>query len=60
MKEYIATFSCSEQISECDYKIKNPTLKISEQTTIVEIDLFYRKFIKNGQMEIKIIELTNT
>lgn len=59
MKEYIITFKESGQISPDDWDVWNPTLKVNENTTIKEIDDFFRKNIqyKNRKLEVKLIEL---
>ncbi len=57
MKEYIATFKTADQISPDDFCTYNPTLKVTPETTIAEIDQWYRKYHKNGLMQLSIIEL---
>lgn len=56
-KEFIATFTTSIQITEDSFKVINPTMKVNPNTTISEIETFYRKHCKVEQMEVKIIEL---
>ena len=59
--EYIATYKTSRQISPDDWEVYNPSLKITDQTTIGEI----RKWFTEGSidpgkvsMEVKIIQLS--
>jgi hypothetical protein len=56
-KEFIVTFVTSEQITECNWNVRNPAMKIKPETTVAEIEAFYRKWRKEGQMEVKIIGL---
>lgn len=57
MENYIATFKTGEQISPDDWAVINPSLKINENTTIGEINEWFKK--KNGGkvMQVSIIEL---
>ncbi len=57
-KEFIVTFPSSIQITEDSYKTVNPTLKVGSNTTVGEIETFYRKWNKSGRMEVKITELS--
>lgn len=57
MTEYIVTFKTSRQISPEDWEVYNPTLKVSDNTTIKEIAEFYKKYITNSNVEVKIIEI---
>jgi hypothetical protein len=56
-KEFIVTFVTSEQITECNWNVRTPAMKIKPETTVAEIEAFYRKWRKEGQMEVKIIGL---
>ena len=56
-KEYVVSFVTSEQITECSWNVKTPSMKIRPETTVAEIEAFYRKWIEAGLMEVKIIEL---
>lgn len=58
MKEYIITFKTSFQISPDDWAVSNPSMKVNENTTIKEIEEFYRKHNKVSSLEVKLIELT--
>ncbi len=58
-KEYVVTFKTSEQISPDDFAVINPSLKVTETTTVKEIEDFYRKINKVGRLEVKLIELAN-
>ena len=56
--EYIAQGTRSDQITEDDYIKSHPTLKITENSTIKEIDDWYvKKCHQQNQMEFKIIKL---
>lgn len=58
-KEFIATFKSSIQITQDDYKVINPMLKITEETTIKTISDWYEKTEnrKDIPMEVIIIKL---
>jgi hypothetical protein len=56
-KQYVATCKTSIQISEDRYKVINPSMLCDENTTIKEIELFFRANTTNEPTEIKIIEL---
>lgn len=58
MKEYVITFKTSFQISPDDWDVANPSMKVNENTTIKEIEEFYRKHNKVSYLEVKLIELT--
>jgi len=57
-KEYIVTFKTSCQISIDEWSVYSPTMKVNENTTIKEIDEFYRKHMPTSSLEVKLIELT--
>lgn len=57
MNEYIVTFKISVQISPDDWGVINPAMKVTESTTVKEIEEFYRKYEKVGAMEVKLIQL---
>ena len=57
-KEYVVSFKTSEQITECNWQIRTPSMKIKPETTVAEIEVFYRKWNKVGEMEVKIVELS--
>lgn len=59
MEEFIATFKSSIQITEDHYKVINPTLKITEETTIKTISDWYEKTENRSDipMELTIIKL---
>jgi len=54
MKEYVVTFKTSYQISPDDWDVYNPALKVNENTTVKEIEEFYRKHVKVGIMEVRL------
>jgi len=56
-KEFVVSFVTSEQITECSWNVRTPSMKIKPETTVAEIEAFYRKWNKVGQMEVKIVEL---
>lgn len=57
-KEFVVSFVTSEQITECSWNAITPSMKINHKTTVAEIETFYRKWNKVGQMEVKIVELS--
>ena len=57
MQEYVVTFKSSYQISPDDFKVYNPSMKVTENTTVKEIDGFYRRHVKSGTIEVTLIEL---
>jgi len=54
MREFIATYKTSAQISPDDWDVYNPTLKVTEETTVKEILDWYRG---GSLMEVKLIEV---
>ena len=56
-KEFVVSFVTAEQITECNWSVRTPSMKIKSETTVAEIEDFYRKWIKVGQMEVKIVEM---
>lgn len=56
-KEFVVSFVTSEQITECNWSVRTPSMKVKPETTVAEIEAFYRKWNKVGQMEVKIVEL---
>lgn len=57
MKEYVVTFKTSRQISFDDFEVYNPSMKVTEKTTIKEIDDFYRRYVKGTCLQVTLIEL---
>lgn len=58
MTEYIVTFTTSRQISEDRWDVYHPSMKVTEDTTVKEIDAFYHEHIPKGNMvEVTLIEL---
>jgi hypothetical protein len=57
-KDYIATYCRSKQIGIEDWEIFNPSLKLTDKTTIGEIRAWYSKN-ENERMQLTIIELDN-
>lgn len=57
-KEYYITFSYSVQISEDTWQVRNPSLKVTRETTVGDIEDFYRKYYKTTELEVKLIELS--
>lgn len=57
MKDYIITFRNSVQISPEDFDVYDICIKINENTTLKEIEKAYRKHIKVGYFQIKVVEL---
>ena len=58
MEEFIVTFKSSYQISPDDFKVYNPTMKVTESTTVKEIADFFRSHVKNIEVEVTLIELS--
>jgi len=57
MKEYVVTFKTSRQISFDDFEVYNPSMKVTEKTTVKEIADFYRRHLKDSCLQVKLIEL---
>jgi hypothetical protein len=57
MKEFVVTFKTSQQISPDDWEVFNPSMKVSEETTVKEIADFFCKHVKGEAVEVKLIEL---
>jgi len=57
MKEFVVTFKTSRQISPDDWDVYNPSMKVTETTTVKEISDFFCKHIKREPVEVKLIEL---
>ena len=55
--KYIATYKTSAQISPDDFAVFNPTLELSDDTTIGEIKRWHESRERNTQMEVTIIEV---
>lgn len=59
MKEFVVTFKSSCQISPDDFKVYNPSIKVTETTTVKEIADFFCKHVKGSPVEVTLIELEN-
>lgn len=59
MKEYVATFKTSRQISPDDWEVYNPTMKVTDSTTIGEINEWFKKLSGSTKTEVKLIEIEN-
>lgn len=57
MKEYVVTFKSSYQISPDDFKVYNPSMKVTESTTVKEIADFFTKHVKGIPVEVTLVEL---
>ena len=57
MKEYSISFTTGEQISPDDFRTIHPTMKANENTTLKEIEDFFRKYEKIGRTEVRVSEL---
>lgn len=57
MEEFVVTFKTSHQISPDDWEVYNPSIKVTETTTVREIAEFFRKHVKGEPVEVKLIEL---
>ncbi len=56
-KEYVAILITGEQYTEENWKSVTRTFKCSEETTLAEIELWYRKHIPRGEMNIQISQI---
>lgn len=54
---FVATFQTGEQYTEQNWRPINPTLAIGPETTVREIQEWYRTIIPEGRMEVRIIQL---
>lgn len=62
MSEFIATFKTSVQITEDQFIVINPTLQITKETTVGEIEKFYnenKRIMGTIPMEVLIIKTSN-
>jgi hypothetical protein len=57
MKEFVVTFKTSHQISPNDWAVFNPSMKVTETTTVKEIADFFCKHVKGEAVEVKLMEL---
>lgn len=57
MKQYSCTFEISEQVTEDHWKVTHPSMLATENTTLAEIEEFFRKYHSVSPTELKIIEL---
>lgn len=57
-KEYVVTFKTSHQIGPDDWAVANPSLKVTNNTTIGEIKDWFEKLKHNPLMEVKLIEMS--
>jgi hypothetical protein len=55
--EYVVTFKSSYQITQDDFKVYNPSMKVTDSTTVKEIAAFFKKHVKNISVEVCLIEL---
>lgn len=55
--EFIAQYETSEQFTEQNWRVRNPTMKVTKNTTIGEIYDWYRLNEKVGQMEVKLTQI---
>jgi hypothetical protein len=58
-KEYAATVAVSGQMTEDHWEMSYPMMKVTPETTMAEIDRFYRKYYPNvnAMLEVRINEL---
>jgi hypothetical protein len=59
MKQFVATFKTSIQISPDDWKVINPSMLCNQNTTLGEIEHFVNSHNNIGILEFKVIELIN-
>lgn len=57
MKEFVASFVYSVQVTEDSWERTRPSLKVNANTTIGDIHEWWKKHQKSGVMEIEIFEL---
>ena len=57
MKEYVVTFPYCEQVSPNDWQLSHPAMKVTPETTMAEIELFFRRYVKNMILDVNIREL---
>ena len=57
MKEYVVTFKSSYQISPDDFKVYNPSMKVTESTTVRDIADFFTKHEAGMPVEVTLVEL---
>ncbi len=55
--EYVVTFPITKQISEDQWKVINPSLKVNSNTRVSAIEDFFRTNNHSDILEIKLIEL---
>lgn len=58
MKQYIAMFTDSRQISVEDFEVYTPTMRINDNTTILEIKEWHEKFGRDKMDNLKIVEIS--
>jgi len=59
IKQFVATFKTSIQISPDDWKVINPSMLCNQNTTLGEIEHFVNSNNNVGILEFKVIELIN-
>lgn len=55
--EYVVTFQTSQQITPDDFRVINPSMKVTENTTIKELHDFFKKYERSTPLEVKVIQL---
>ena len=56
-KEYSILITVSEQTSEDRWEVKHRTMKANSQTTLAEIEQWYRRYFKLGETYFTLAEL---
>ncbi len=56
-KEYSILITVSEQISEDRWLVKHRTMKANGQTTLAEIETWYRRHLKAGEAYFTVVEI---
>ena len=60
IKNYCVSINVTEQVSEDSWKVKTKTLKVDSNTTIGEIEQWYRKYFQVATTEFLTTELETT
>lgn len=56
-KEFCVYIKTSEQVTEDRWELRRKSLKVDSNTTIGEIEKWYRKFLEVGHTQFEVVEL---
>lgn len=56
-KEFVVSIKVTEQVSPDDFAVFTKTLKVTPETTIGEIETWYRKYFSTGYAHYEVNEL---